>query len=58
MAKVFQCSDLGIECTWKGTAENEKDLLIKVAEHASKEHGMKELTEVIRNKIKARIKEE
>jgi len=32
--------------------------LIKVAEHASKEHGMKELTEVIRNKIKARIKEE
>jgi len=32
------------------TAENEKDLLIKVAEHASKEHGMKELTEVIRNK--------
>lgn len=58
MAKVFQCSDLGIECNWKGMAGDEKELLIKVAEHASKEHGMKELTEVIRNKIKARIKEE
>ena len=58
MTKVFQCSDLGIECKWKGMARDDKELLIKVAEHASTEHGMKELTEVIRNKIKARIKEE
>ncbi|MEW6602091.1 MAG: DUF1059 domain-containing protein [Nitrospirota bacterium] len=58
MTKVFQCSDLGVECKWKGMAQDEKELLVKVAEHASKEHGMKELTEVIRNKIKARIREE
>jgi len=58
MAKVFKCSDLEIACNWKGIAGTEEELIKMVADHASSEHAMNEMTDAMLLIIKARIREE
>lgn len=55
--KTFNCRDVGIECDWKTTAENEEEVLRRAGEHARKEHGMTQLSDDLKNQIRAKIKE-
>ena len=57
MAKVFRCCELGVECKWEGTADTEEELMAKVAEHIADEHKMIQITDSIRLKVKAFIRD-
>jgi predicted small metal-binding protein len=52
----FACSDVGIQCGWKAKTKTEDELMAKIAEHAAKEHDMKEIPPELMSKIKAAIK--
>lgn len=39
MAKVLRCSETGVDCTWEGRAETEKELLEMALKHAAEVHN-------------------
>lgn len=55
MTKSIKCSDLGTDCGWSATADNETELIRKLAEHAER-HGFSEIPFEWEPKIKAAIK--
>ena len=40
MEKSFTCSDVGVNCNWSASAENNEDLLNKIKEHAKNFHKL------------------
>ncbi|MDE2026661.1 MAG: DUF1059 domain-containing protein [Patescibacteria group bacterium] len=56
MTKSIKCSDLGISCGWSAKANNDTELLKKLAQHAE-EHGFKEIPFEWEAKIKSAIRE-
>jgi predicted small metal-binding protein len=58
MAKVVSCRDVGVDCDFEARGQTEQEVLKKCAEHARKEHGMKELPADLAIKVKAAIREE
>ena len=57
MSKSISCADVGADCSWSATADTEKQLMEKVAEHAKEEHQGMEITPELVEKIKSHIKE-
>ena len=55
MTKQIACNDVVAGCSFKASAENEQELLQKVAAHAAQEHGVKEVTPELAAKLKAAI---
>ena len=39
MAKVLRCSETGVDCTWEGRADTEKELLEMALKHAAEVHN-------------------
>ena len=58
MAKSLKCTDVGMQCSWEGHAETEEELMVKLKEHASNVHQMKEIPPEVMQKVKAAIKDE
>jgi predicted small metal-binding protein len=52
----FVCADLGMECEWKAKAKTKDELLAKIAEHASSEHGIETIDDELMEKVEAAIK--
>lgn len=44
MSKVLSCKDLGVDCTFEARGKTVKDVLKKAAEHARKDHNIKNVT--------------
>jgi predicted small metal-binding protein len=57
MAKAFRCADVGVSCSWEAVAETEEELLDKVFKHIMVEHKSCKITDAIRLKIRAFIRE-
>ena len=57
MAKTFQCSDIGVACSWHTCADTEQEVMEQVTAHARDAHGMTELTDEMRDKIHGAVKE-
>ena len=57
MTKSISCSDAGKDCGWSATAENEDELMGKVAYHVKMEHKDIEFTSENISKIKSLIKD-
>jgi len=57
MTKSIKCSDVGVDCDWKASAETEEELMKKIYEHA-KEHGFNEIPKAHLQEIKAAIKDQ
>jgi len=55
--KVVRCRDVGFDCNGVVKAENETELLSKVAAHAKEVHNVQEITEEMVKKIKSVIHE-
>ncbi len=55
--KEFSCRDVGMDCDFKVQGETEDELLKKAEMHGQEAHGMKELTEDTRQKIRSVIHE-
>ena len=57
MAKSIKCCDVGVACDFEARAENEAELMKKVAEHARTAHGFKDIPPELVAKVQAAIKD-
>ncbi|HUJ71537.1 MAG TPA: DUF1059 domain-containing protein [Verrucomicrobiae bacterium] len=57
MAKSIKCLDVGVACDFEARAENEAELMKKVAEHARTAHGFKDIPPEVVAKVKAAIRD-
>lgn len=58
MAKVVSCRDAGVDCDFVARGKNEKGVLQKAAEHCQKDHGMKDISKELVEKVRALIHDE
>ena len=58
MAKVIYCKDAGVDCDFVARGETEEELFRKALEHGKAAHGMKEIPEDLKDKMRALIREE
>jgi predicted small metal-binding protein len=58
MRKCLECGDIVPGCNYVARANTDEDLMLKAAEHARNVHGVQHMSEQLRAKIKACIKEE
>ena len=56
MEKSFTCSDVGVNCNWSASAENNEDLLNKIKAHAKNIHNFEEIPPELYEKVKNAIK--
>lgn len=38
MAKTYTCRDVGVDCDWNATAQDENALMAKIEQHAAQAH--------------------
>ena len=57
MAKSIKCSDVGVDCDFEARAENEAELMKKVAEHARTQHGITSIPKELLAKVKTAIRD-
>jgi predicted small metal-binding protein len=55
MSKFIACNAVVPGCAFTAEAATEKELLEKVAEHAAKEHGVKDVTPELVEKVRGAI---
>jgi len=55
VSKHIACVMAG--CPWEDSAATEGELLVRVKEHAAKDHGVHEVTPELAAKVKAAIQE-
>lgn len=58
MAKYIRCRDAGVDCDFVVRGETEEELFRKALEHGKQFHGMTELPEDLKQKMRALIREE
>ena len=58
MAKVISCRDVGVDCDFEVRGETEEEILKKCAEHAQKDHGMKEIPQELVERVREAIRNE
>ncbi|MBI2486563.1 MAG: DUF1059 domain-containing protein [Deltaproteobacteria bacterium] len=58
MAKVICCRDVGVDCDFEARGETVEEILNKCAEHAQKDHGMKEIPKELVEKVRAAMHDE
>jgi predicted small metal-binding protein len=58
MAKVIHCRDAGVDCDFVVRGETEEDLFRKALEHGRSEHGMTEIPEDLKAKMRLLIRDE
>ena len=58
MSKVLSCRDVGVDCDFKARGNTVDEVVRKAAEHGRKEHGMKEIPEELKEKIKKAVRDE
>lgn len=58
MAMVVKCRDVGVDCDFEARGQTEQEVMQACAEHARKEHGMKELPADLAAKVKAAMHKE
>ena len=50
MAKQFACKDIGMNCGFKTEANNEEELMVKIAQHAKEVHNMSQIDSAARKR--------
>jgi len=56
MTKHIACNDVVPGCAFEASAGNEEELVQQVATHAAKDHGVREITPELAQKVKAAIR--
>ena len=57
MSKKFACKDIGLPCGFRAEAEDERELMGKIAKHAREAHNMPKIDPDTATKVRAAIKE-
>lgn len=58
MTKIIRCRDAGVDCDFVVRGETEEELFRKALEHGRAAHGMKEISEDLKQKMRGLIREE
>ena len=58
MTMVVKCRDVGVDCDFEARGQTEQEVMKACADHARKEHGMKEIPADMAAKVKAAIHQE
>jgi len=58
MPKVIRCRDAGVDCDFVVRGETEEELFRKALEHGRKFHGMKEINQELKEKMRSLIRDE
>jgi predicted small metal-binding protein len=56
--KVFKCRDVGVDCDWQIKSNDENEILRKAEEHGRQAHGMKEISDEMKQKVRSSIRDE
>ncbi|MBT3534616.1 MAG: DUF1059 domain-containing protein [Rhodospirillaceae bacterium] len=56
MAKTYTCRDVGVDCDWKTSAEDEDGIMAAIQVHAAEVHADIELTPELVDMVRAAIK--
>lgn len=57
MAKRYACRDIGMNCDFVAQADDEQQLMQKIAEHARTAHNIQAMDPETEAKVKAAIKD-
>ena len=55
--KEIKCRDAGVDCDFVARGNTEEEVLAAAAEHGKKDHGMTELDNETKEKIRSLVKE-
>jgi predicted small metal-binding protein len=56
--RTFRCADVGnADCRWETSGTSEEEIMQQAREHAQTEHGWKDWTDALRNRIRNAIQE-
>lgn len=58
MAKTIHCRDAGVDCDFVVRGETEEELFRNALEHGRKEHGMTEIPDDLKAKMRTLIRDE
>lgn len=58
MPKVIHCRDAGVDCDFVVRGETEEELFRNALEHGRREHGMAEIPEDLKAKMRRLIRDE
>jgi predicted small metal-binding protein len=58
MEKRIACNDVVPGCSFTATAATESELMKKVAEHASRDHGITDVTPELAAKVRSAIRDD
>jgi predicted small metal-binding protein len=58
MAHILYCKDLGVDCPAEIRGVDTEEVLNKAVEHGQKEHGMKEFSPELMDRMRQAVKEE
>ncbi len=58
MTKIIRCRDAGVDCDFVVRGETEEELFRKALEHGREFHGMTEIPEDLKQKMRALVREE
>jgi predicted small metal-binding protein len=53
----FRCKDVGFDtCSWEATGRNEQDLMPQIERHGREAHGIQQIDQPTRDKVKNAIR--
>jgi predicted small metal-binding protein len=56
--RTFRCADVGnADCRWETSATSDEEILQQAREHGQSQHGWKDWTDALRNRIRNAIRE-
>jgi predicted small metal-binding protein len=58
MAKTLSCRDAGVDCDFVARGNTEEEIFRQCAKHGKEAHGMNEIPEDLRVKMRGLIREE
>jgi predicted small metal-binding protein len=58
MLKTIRCRDAGVDCDFVAKGNTEEELFRNALVHGRKAHGMTEITEELKKKMRSLIREE
>lgn len=56
--KNFKCRDIGYDCDWEVSSEDENLILEESRVHGQQEHGLADFGDDIKNKVRSLIKDQ
>ena len=54
--KEFSCSDMGYDCDYKVTGDNDQMMMDQIASHGKEKHGLSEITQEMKDKILSKFR--